>query len=78
MKGILKNEGAMGFFKGMGPPLVSVPLLNSILFSSYEFRHRMVPQERKDNMIEILISGSFAGFMNSFVLTPIDLVKCRL
>lgn len=25
-----------------------------------------------------LIAGSFGGFMNSFVLSPIELVKCRL
>ena len=32
-----KREGMMGFYKGMGPPLVTVPLINSIVFSSYEF-----------------------------------------
>ena len=36
------NEGAKGFFKGMGPPLVTVPLVNSLLFVSYEFSKRIM------------------------------------
>ena len=32
-----KGEGIRGFYKGMGPPLSTVPLINSIVFASYEF-----------------------------------------
>jgi hypothetical protein len=28
--------------------------------------------------LQSLMAGSFAGFVNSFVLSPIELVKCRL
>jgi len=28
--------------------------------------------------MQSLVAGSFGGFMNSFVLSPIELVKCRL
>ena len=34
------KEGPHGFFKGMGPPMVTVPLINSIVFASYEFSNR--------------------------------------
>ena len=38
----IKLEGFKGFYKGMGPPLVTVPLINSIVFASYEFSKRQL------------------------------------
>lgn len=44
--GVIRNtyryEGFLGFYKGMGPPLFTVPLINSIVFASYEFAKRMM------------------------------------
>jgi hypothetical protein len=64
----------------MGPPLVTVPLINSIVFASYEFCKRLmgVRSEKEFTFVQSLWSGMFAGFVNSFVLSPIELVKCRL
>lgn len=74
------HEGMRGFYKGMGSPLITIPIVNSVVFASYEFAKRMmgvqVGQECTFN--QSLIAGSFGGFMNSFVLSPIELVKCRL
>ena len=36
-----RHEGPRGFYKGIGPPLVTVPFINSIIFASYEFCKRM-------------------------------------
>jgi solute carrier family 25 carnitine/acylcarnitine transporter 20/29 len=30
------HEGLRGFYKGMGSPLITIPLVNSIVFASYE------------------------------------------
>lgn len=38
----IRNEGMMAFYKGIGPPLVTVPLINSIIFASYEFYKNLV------------------------------------
>ena len=38
----VSKEGALGFYKGMGPPFVTVPLINSIIFASYEFSKRLM------------------------------------
>jgi hypothetical protein len=35
-----KHEGFRGFYKGMGSPLITIPLVNSIVFASYEFAKR--------------------------------------
>lgn len=70
----------LAFYKGFGPPMVTVPLINSIVFSSYEFFKRQigVKEEKDFTFKQALAAGAFAGFTNSFVLSPIELVKCRL
>jgi hypothetical protein len=63
----------------MGSPLVTVPFINAIVFSSFEFAKRMMGHYGKDASFEVnLYAGMFSGFVNSFVLSPIELVKCRL
>ena len=42
MSNTIQREGLKGFYKGMGPPLVTVPLINSIVFASYEFSKRQL------------------------------------
>ena len=75
-----KQEGVRGFYKGMSAPLVTVPLINSIVFASYEFCKRQLGVVNQDDFTfqQSMISGMFAGLVNSFVLSPIELVKCRL
>jgi solute carrier family 25 carnitine/acylcarnitine transporter 20/29 len=36
------HEGFRGFYKGMGSPLITIPLVNSIVFASYEMAKRMM------------------------------------
>ena len=36
------KEGFHGFYKGMGSPLLTIPLVNSIVFASYESAKRMM------------------------------------
>ena len=76
----IKNEGFRGFYKGMGPPFVTVPLINSIIFASYEFSKRMmhVQSEADFTFGQAMVAGMFAGLVNSAVVSPIELVKCRL
>ena len=76
----ISNEGVLAFYKGMGPPLVTVPLINSIIFASYEFYKKLINVESEADFTfnQCMQAGMFAGFINSFVLSPIELVKCRL
>jgi len=62
----------------MAPPLMTVPLVNSIVFASYEFSKRMmhVKSEKDFTFTQALIAGCFAGLVNSIVVSPIELVKC--
>ena len=75
-----RNEGLLAFYKGMGPPLVNVPLINSIIFASYEFYKKMINVQSETDFTfnQSMQAGMFAGAVNSIVVSPIELVKCRL
>ncbi len=75
-----KYEGFFGFYKGMGPPFVTVPLVNSIVFAAYEFCKVMmnVKSESEFTFNQSLYAGMFAGLVNSVIVSPMELVKCRL
>lgn len=69
----------MSIYKGLVPPLSTVPMVNAVAMSAYEFAKRI--QGIKDHEVTIrqsLICGMFAGFANSFFLSPVELVKCKL
>ncbi|CCD22598.1 uncharacterized protein NDAI_0A04420 [Naumovozyma dairenensis CBS 421] len=74
------HEGVLkGFFQGIGSPIFGAALENATLFVSYNQSSMFL--ERHTNvsaMNNILISGAFAGSCASFVLTPVELIKCKL
>lgn len=76
----MSQEGFFAFYKGIGPPLLTVPLINSIIFASYEFYKNLVgvKSEQDFTFSQSMQAGMFAGLVNSFVLSPIELVKCRM
>jgi len=54
-------------------------MINAVAMTSYEFAKRI--QGIKHNEVTIkqsLVCGMFAGFANSFFLSPVELVKCKL
>ncbi len=73
----LYKEGIRGLYKGMGFPLASVSLLNAIVFSTNEVA-KLHLGFNEDSLIEGTITGGIAGLVNSIVVTPVELVKCRL
>eukprot|EP01015_Nassula_variabilis_P000849 TRINITY_DN1046_c0_g1_i5.p2 TRINITY_DN1046_c0_g1~~TRINITY_DN1046_c0_g1_i5.p2 ORF type:complete len:256 (-),score=-9.78 TRINITY_DN1046_c0_g1_i5:221-988(-) len=79
LSSIFKEEGISGFYKGMGFPLVSVPLVNAVVFGSYEFFKRFLDSIGSFSIYQQgLFSGLFAGLVNTVVVSPVELVKCRL
>ena len=92
IKQTYQNEGIFnGFYKGLKAPLVGACLENAILFSSYNTASTIfvnILNDKQDGKVVYnndtvpfwtkLVSGGFAGFMASFVLTPVELIKCQL
>lgn len=79
-----KDEGLLqGFYKGMKAPLFGAALEASCLFFSYNLAQDFVKiaQGKKltDNLHipEKLACGAISGICTSFVLTPIELLKCK-
>lgn len=56
IKDILLKEGPHGFYKGVGAPLVSIPVINSIIFSTYELSKKFVKVVFKKEELSILDS----------------------
>ena len=73
-----KNEGFFkGFYKGVGSPMFGAILENAVLFVSYGQTYKLLSNDFSD-LQKIVISGGVAGSFASFVLTPVELVKCKL
>ena len=74
LKTTVKQEGIPGLYKGMGAPLFGVALVNAIVFTSYGYAKSIL---NKDGLLYIK-AGAFAGFINSFACSPIEMIKIRL
>lgn len=84
IKKTYNNEGIIkGFYKGLKVPILGASMEVSCLFFSYNlsqdllklFNNKKLTDELK--ISEKLICGAFSGICTSFVLTPIELVKCK-
>ncbi|KAF8906833.1 mitochondrial carrier domain-containing protein [Gymnopilus junonius] len=79
-----KNEGIRGLYRGLPAPIVGAMAENASLFLSYgEFQnvirrvtHR--PPEEKLPLYHLALAAAGAGAVTSFLLTPIELVKCKM
>ena len=81
---ILRKEGVRGFFRGMSLPLAGTIVETSCLFSTNGALKRVLREAGHIGpnadlpMKYVMVSGAGTGFVVSWVLTPIELVKCRL
>ena len=50
LKNILIKEGPHAFYKGVGGPLMSMPLVNSIIFCSYEISRKIFESNQKTDL----------------------------
>lgn len=81
IKFTLKNEGIWGFYKGIASPIVGAAAENACLFFSYNLAQDVLKREFgvKDLQLKhLVLCGGFSGFTASFILTPIELIKCKL
>ncbi|KAG0663613.1 mitochondrial ornithine carrier protein [Monosporozyma unispora] len=74
------NEGILrGFFQGIASPLFGASLENATLFVAYNQTSKYLNKTTQvSELSNIIISGAVAGSFASFVLTPVELIKCKL
>lgn len=80
----VRNEGFRALYKGMSGPLTTVPLINALVFSSYEQGKRYLGRrgyadaDGELGLAGVTLAGGWAGLVNSAVVGPVELVKSRL
>lgn len=78
---ILRHEGFRGFYRGLATPMVGSVLENIVLFVAYSKIQRLIqgPDATSQPTIpQLAVSGAAAGAMVSAVLTPVELIKCKI
>jgi len=64
----------------MASPLASLPLINAVVLAVHEIAKRQLGLHDENHMSfsEGVLSGALAGFFNCILVTPSELIKCRL
>lgn len=60
----------MHLFDGMYYPLITVPIVNAVVFGSYEFYKKFTGKQTL-SLLDGIENGAFAGFINTFVVSPV-------
>jgi solute carrier family 25 carnitine/acylcarnitine transporter 20/29 len=72
---IVRKEGVFALYKGIGPPLISLSILNTINFTSYSFFRQTVFQGDRGFDLRNGLAGMSCGPVASTVSTVENLVK---
>ncbi|CAG99160.1 Ort1p [Kluyveromyces lactis] len=68
-----------GFYQGIASPLFGAALENAVLFVSFNQCTNFLDEfTQLKPLTKTIYSGAFAGACASFILTPVELVKCKL
>lgn len=79
-----KNEGVRGLYRGLPAPIVAAMLENASLFVSYSELQNVIrrinsqPLSHDLSLPQLALAGGGAGAITSFLLTPVELVKCKM
>ncbi|KAG6831461.1 hypothetical protein H0H92_010370 [Tricholoma furcatifolium] len=79
-----KNEGFRGLYRGLPAPVVGAMAENACLFLVYSELQRLIravsgrPISLEPTLPQLALAAAGAGMCTSFLLTPIELVKCKM
>ncbi|RBR04846.1 uncharacterized protein FIESC28_11497 [Fusarium coffeatum] len=80
----IQSDGVLGLYRGITAPLVGAAAETSSLFlfeslgRELLFASNLASREQGLSLPYLWLTGAFSGAFTSFVLTPIELVKCRI
>lgn len=80
LKQTIKKDGFFGLYRGIPSPLVGSMVENSVLFTSYGFATRLIHNGDPETLPfhKKLLAGGFSGACVATVLTPVELIKCKM
>lgn len=71
---IIKNDGVRGFYKGFMGPFCAQGIYKSVAFATNGSVHQHVFKSSNSSQ-SIYISGMSAGFVNAFIVSPVELIR---
>ncbi|KAH6690451.1 mitochondrial carrier domain-containing protein [Plectosphaerella plurivora] len=80
----IKADGFLGLYRGISAPLVGAACETSSLFFFERIGRDAIyasgwtPRDQDLSLSALWLTGAFSGFFTSYVLTPIELVKCKI
>ncbi|KAM5356009.1 hypothetical protein ACJ41O_002655 [Fusarium nematophilum] len=80
----IRSDGFLGLYRGISAPLVGAAAETSSLFlfeslgRELLFMSGLASRDRGLSLPDLWLTGAFSGAFTSFVLTPIELVKCKI
>jgi hypothetical protein len=75
---VMKNEGILGFWAGLGPNIARTFLVNAAELGTYDQAKSMIVPHTGDNFVGHLGASTVAGIASAVSSTPVDVVKTRL
>ena len=77
------ERGLASLYQGLAAPLVGCMVELSLIFASFGYIKKALGAQDESRSTQVPVwkvwlSGAFAGIMSAFVLTPVELIKCRL
>lgn len=76
LKKIIQKESVHGLYRGLSSPIASISVLNAIVFGVYGNVQRRTSEP--DSLFAHALAGSAAGFSQTLICSPMELVKSRL
>lgn len=83
IKQTLRKEGFLGFYRGLSSPIAGAAAENATLFVTYGVSQSLIKKHvllTKEELTVpwLTLCGGISGVVASFVLTPIELIKCKM
>ncbi|KAL9088568.1 MAG: hypothetical protein Q9165_006088 [Trypethelium subeluteriae] len=79
----IRRDGFRGLYRGISAPLAGAAIENSSLFLSYRLSQdflqaTILPAKEPLPLSALVTCGGVSGAVTSLVLTPIELIKCKM
>ena len=77
---IVKTEGVGGLYKGVATPLLSLTILNTLNFTSYNYFKKRLGGDGQSalGLSACFVSGALAGPLASIISTPEHMLKTQM
>jgi len=77
-----QSEGLRGFYRGVGPPLVTISLVKSLSFSIYNRSKNVIdryldPHSLSGLTVSSSAAGAVSGYVSAIISCPLELIKMQ-